>query len=158
MPFFSVLLHIEEKPYQLGRLLETLRPADEVLVVDHSHDAAIRKVAHQYGAKLVPSVPGVDLGGYALHCKHDWVLCMQAMESLSEALEAALFEWKRTQPEPINSFSVPVREQNHGQWRLLDPETRLVNRCSVHWQGKLPPTMTTATALTGYLLRFLDPE
>ena len=158
MPALSVLIHAhaESAAEPLGRLLETLRPADEVVVVDHTGDAATRKVVHQYGAKLVPAVPGVSPGAYAANCRYDWVLCLLATESLSEALEASLFEWKRAEPQPAESFSIPLREQHEKSWRILDAETRLVHRGQVHWQGTLPPPLAGATLLAGHILRFRE--
>jgi hypothetical protein len=157
MPSFSVLIHADSNPAQLGRLLETLRPADEVIVVDHSHgDEATQRVVRQHGGRLVPAVPGVDQGAYAVNCRHDWVLCLLASESLSEGLEASLHEWKSGKHEDASGFSVPIREQVDGQWKNLEPETRLVNRCNVNWQGKLPPPLE-GTPLTGDLLRMPDP-
>jgi glycosyltransferase involved in cell wall biosynthesis len=153
MPSFSVLIHADGDAAQLGRLLETLRPADEVVVVDHHSDDAIQKVARQYGARLVPAVPGVNQGAYAVNCRYEWVLCLLASETISEALEASLFEWKRSAPEAANSFSIPVREQREKAWHTLPAETRLVNRCHVNWQGKLPPPLDAATPLAGDLLR-----
>jgi len=157
MPSFSVLIHAESDAAQLGRLLETIHSADEVIVIDHHDDEATQKVVRQYGARLVPAVPGVDHGAYAVNCQNDWVLSLLPSESLSEALEASLFEWKRADQDPASSFSLPIREQHGQTWRSLDPETRLVNRCTVNWQGKLPPPLD-ATALAGHLLRIPDPE
>jgi hypothetical protein len=124
------------------------------LVVDHEHSEAVRKVSREYGARLIPGVPGVDPGAYAVDCRSDWILCLDPAESLSEALEASLFEWKRSEPDPLTCFSMPVRKQEGGSSEPGDAETRLVNRCHVSWQGKLPPPMTTAVALKGHLLRF----
>ncbi|MEO5936447.1 MAG: hypothetical protein ABIP81_04465 [Terriglobales bacterium] len=164
MPSFSVLIHAAGDAAQLGRLLETLRPADEVIVVDHGDDEATKKVIRQYGARLVPAVPGVDHGAYAVNCRHEWVLCLLASETLSEALEASLIEWKQAEQDPSNSFSIAVREQNavddenKVEWDHHEPEARLVNRCTVNWQGKLPPPLDTATPLAGHLLRIPDAE
>ncbi|HUS19342.1 MAG TPA: hypothetical protein VMZ25_06805 [Terriglobales bacterium] len=157
MPSFSALVHATSDPTTLGRLLETLRPADEVLVVDHAGDGAIRKVALQYGAKVIPAVPGVNHGAYAVNCRSDWILCLLATESLSESLEASLFEWKRADQQAADSFSIALREQHNDAWQVLDqPETRLVNRGTVNWQGKLPPSLEGAIPLAGHLLRFAD--
>ncbi|MEO6119215.1 MAG: hypothetical protein ABIP12_00890 [Terriglobales bacterium] len=158
MPSFSVLIHAAGDAAQLGRLLETLRPADEVIVVDHSDDDATKKVIRQYGARLVPAVPGVDHGAYAVNCRHDWVLCLLASETLSEALEASLIEWKHAEQDPAHSFSIAVREQNKDDWHNHEPEARLVNRCTVNWQGKLPPPLDAAIPLAGHLLRIPDAE
>jgi len=157
MPAFTALIHADAGAAHLARLLETVRAADEVVVVDHLHDDATRKVAHQYGARLVHAVAGVQPGAYAVDCRHDWVLCLQASESFGEALEAALLEWKRAAPQPGDAFAIAIREQQQGEWRMLEPETRLVNRTCVNWQGKLPPSVGSATTLGGFLLRFPEP-
>jgi hypothetical protein len=154
MPSFSVLVHVQPGDNHLGRLLETLRPADETVLVDHSGEDSVRKVAREYGARVVEPVPGVDRGAYAVNCANDWVLCLLPAESLSEALEAALFDWKRNEPDNNSSFSVPIREQDRGAWKVHPEETRLVNRSTVNWQGVLPPPMPTSQALAGHVLRF----
>ncbi|HUR36823.1 MAG TPA: hypothetical protein VM009_03335 [Terriglobales bacterium] len=158
MPSLSVLVHSDNGAKTLGRLLETLRPADEVVVVDHTGDEATTKVVREYGARLVPAVPGVNHGAYAVDCRNDWVLCLLSTEALSEALEATLFEWKRADQLPSASFSLPLREQGpeKNSWDDLIAETRLVNRCTVNWQGKLPPSLDTAIPLAGHLLRIVD--
>ena len=158
MPAFSVLIHAESEAHHLGRLLETLRPADEVVVVDHTRREATRKVTQEYGARLVPAVPGVDRGAYAVDCRHDWILCLQATESLSEELEASLFEWKQGETPAGASFCIAVREQEHQHWHTRAAETRLVNRTTVNWQGALPPHIEDATPLIGHLLRFAENE
>ncbi len=158
MPSLSVLIHVQSADASLARLLETLRPADETVVVDHSASEAVRKTAREYGARVVAPVPGVERGAYAVNCAHDWVLCLLPSESLSEALEASLFEWKAAKQEDSASFSVAIREQNGPGWKRLDAETRLVNRCTVNWQGLLPPALSGSHCLSGDLLRFAAAE
>lgn len=157
MPSLSVLIHADADAQRLARLLETLRSADDVVVIDHGQDEKVRKVTREYGARLVRGVPGVDPGAYAVQCRSDWVLCLQPAESLSEALEASLFEWKRSEHDPLKAFSVSLREHN-GSPPPSTSETRLVNRRHVNWKGKLPPHITAAEPLAGDLLRFMDSE
>lgn len=154
MPSLSVLIHVQAGDVHIGRLLETLRPADEVVLVDHAHEPEVAKAAREYGARLVPGVPGVDHGAYAVNCSHDWVLCLLPSESISEGLEAALFEWKRSPADSAATFSAPIREQRNGSWASRPAETRLVNRCRVNWQGVLPPPMAGSLELPGHVLRF----
>lgn len=156
MPSFSALIHAGENAQSLARALETLRPADEVVVVHHADQKDIRKVVDQYGARPVAAVPGVAEGAYAVNCQNDWILCLRPTETLSEALEAALFEWKRGEHEPSDTFSMAVRV--HGTSETLEPETRLVNRSSINWAGELPPSLPGSQPLSGHLLRFHHDE
>jgi hypothetical protein len=158
MPSFSVLVHATADDAHLGRLLETLRSADEIVLVDHAHNAAVRKLARQYGARLVEAVPGVDRGAYAFNCTNDWILCVDPAESLSEEFEAALLEWKQAEPQNGSSYAVDIRQQNGKGWKHLPAETRLVNRSTMNWRDALPPHTEDATPLAGHLLRFDDAE
>ncbi len=154
MPSISALIHTCNNEHTLGRALETLRPCDEIIVVDHASADNTVKVAHQYGATVVAAVTGVEEGAYSVHCRHDWVLCLQPDESISEGLEAALFDWKHKDQEEEAAFSVGLREESGEAWSPLAAETRLVNRLKVNWQSALPPQFENARQLQGDLLRF----
>lgn len=154
----SALMHAHNEGKRLGRTLETLRPCDEVVVVDHGSSDDTVRVARQYGAKVVKAVPGVDKGAYAIDCRHDWVLCLEANESLTESLEASLFEWKQKNESDTAqpAFNIGLRVDTGSGWEERSPQTRLVNRNQINWQGALPPNMETAPVLEGKLLRFED--
>ncbi|HUQ49624.1 MAG TPA: hypothetical protein VM056_02830 [Terriglobales bacterium] len=156
MTQITTLIHATAPTENLGRTLETLRAADEVIVVNHGSDEAVTKVARQYGARMIEGVPGVDQGAYAVNCKHDWIFCLLPNETLSEALEASLLEWKATEPDATKSFAVKVREEKDGRWKNLGAETRLVNRGTVNWKEATPPPMDGAAELAGDILRFVD--
>jgi hypothetical protein len=158
MPSLSALIHVQNDGSGLARTLETLRPTDDVVVVDHGSHDAMERVVRDYGARMVKAVPGVDKGAYAVNCKHDWVLCLLPNESLSEALEASLFEWKQAETDPATSFTISIREQNGADWQALEAETRLVNKTTVNWQGATPPAMSNVVPLAGDLLRFKDTD
>lgn len=156
MPKISALIHAENDEHHLARLLETLRPCDQVLVIDHASKDGTAKVAHQHGATVKKAVPGVEDGAYAIDCRHQWVLCMLPNETLSEALEAALFEWKETDPGATVGYTVPVRESTAKGWRKCGRELRLVNRTALNWTGALPGNSPGAAELNGDLLQFKD--
>jgi glycosyltransferase involved in cell wall biosynthesis len=156
MPKISALIHAQNDEHHLARLLETLRPCDQVLVIDHGSKDNTAKVARQYGAKVKPGIPGVENGAYAVDCEHAWVLCLLPNESLSEALEAGLFEWKETDPEGTIGYTVRVRESTANGWRSLGRELRLANRKALNWTGSVPGNSPGAAELNGDLLRFKD--
>jgi glycosyltransferase involved in cell wall biosynthesis len=156
MPKISAIIHARDNAQHLGRLLETLRVSDEIIVIDHNSSEQTAKVARQYGATVRKAIVGVEDGAYTLDSRHEWVLCLRPNESLSEGLEAALFEWKDSEPGTVSGYAVPVREQSGKGWRERPPETRLVNRARLNWKDELPPTAPNAPRLEGDLLRFMD--
>ena len=89
----SALIHARDNARSLGRALDSLRPCDEVIVVDHGSKDETVKVAREHGAKVIHAVPGVDRGAYAQDARNQWVLCLLPQEALAEELEASLFEW-----------------------------------------------------------------
>jgi glycosyltransferase involved in cell wall biosynthesis len=157
MPKLSAIIHSRNDAPRLGRLLETLRPCDQVLIIDESDDDSVQKVAREYGADFRKGIPGVSPGTYSMDTVHEWVLCILANESLSEALEASLFSWKEGEPKREDLFATTVREEKNGQWSELPSEVRLVNRGCVNWIGELPPNVEGAVVLPGHILRFDHP-
>ncbi len=157
MPKISALIHTHNDARRIGKTLDSLRPCDEVLVIDHASEDGTADVAHEHGATVKSAIVGVEPGAYAIDTRHQWVLCLLPGETLSEALEAALFEWKDTEPdEHVPGVSFSVREQSDKGWETHAPEMRLVNRDHVNWTGKLPPNATRADKLDGDLLRPRD--
>jgi len=156
MPKVSAIVHVRDPNDRLGRTLQTLHPCDEIIVINHSSDEETAKTARQYGANVRKGIPGVEEGAYVIDAKHDWILCVRPDETLSEGLEAALFEWKDSEPGPADSYVVSVREQTKDGWREHPAEARLVNRKRLNWKGEFPPAKKSAQRLEGDLLRFTD--
>jgi len=157
MPKITALLHTANDAARLGRALDSLRPCDQVLVVDHASQDATHKVARQHGAHVIRAVPGVEGGAYAIDADYDWILCLLPSEALSEALEASLLEWKQGDPDELVGFAMNIREETEAGWRNLPPETRLVNRTAIAWTSVLPPRRPATHELAGDLLRFRTP-
>jgi glycosyltransferase involved in cell wall biosynthesis len=154
MPKISALLHVNNNEHELARALESLRPCDEVVVVDHGAKEETLKVVREHGARLIKAVQGVDRGAYAQDAHNDWILCILPSESLAEELEASLLEWKESKPEENQlGYQMAIREQNGTTWKSLPAELRLVNRRQINWMGDLPPQNSSAPALEGHLLR-----
>ncbi len=92
-----------------------------------------------------------------MDAKNDWIFSLLPSESLTEGLEASLFEWKQEQHEAPESFAVMLREETDEGWTVHQPRTRLVNRTVVNWIGDLPKNETDSRLLEGDLLRFRNP-
>ncbi|HET9837638.1 MAG TPA: glycosyltransferase [Candidatus Angelobacter sp.] len=153
----TALIHVQDNEHSLGRALDSLRPCDEVIVVDHGSKDETAKIAREHGARVITGVPGVDRGAYAQDARNEWILCLLPHEALAEELEAALFEWRETEHENATlGFNVAIREQNGAGWKALSPEMRLANRKQINWTGDLPPENPRAPALSGHILRIPD--
>jgi len=162
MPAITALLHARNDALCLGRALETLLPCDEIVVVDHGMHYAIRRIAREYGARVLSWNANITPSQCLHFARHDWILCLEPRESITETLSASLFEWKAEwkpqaqSPEPV-AFSFLLREETSNGWQINPtPQTRLVPRSWSHWQGLLPDAEPSAIALEGALLRFIQ--
>jgi glycosyltransferase involved in cell wall biosynthesis len=167
MAKISALIHTYNDAARIGRVLESLRACDEMLVVDHASTDDTVKLARDHGATVKEGVPGVNPGVYAIDAQHDWILCLLPTEAVSEGLEASLFEWKERPKEKFDdkneeasshcSVAFMIREENENGWEELGAHTRLANRKRINWPGHLPLDDPNAEILPGHLLRFHKP-
>lgn len=159
MPPITALLHTENDALRLGRALETLLPCNEIMIVDHFSIDATRRIAREYGARIVDADDATP-NGYSDRARHNWVFCITPTESLSESLQTSLFEWNALSLERVagGAFNVFIREQIGDSWMELPaPKTRLIPRTWTRWQGNLPAYEPSALPLEGALLRFSLP-
>jgi len=151
----TALLHTHNDGLRLGRCLETLYPCDELVIVDHGSSDATLHIARAYGARIVMAHAGRSRH-FAIG-EASWFLCLQARESISEALAASLYEWK-SERNGARAFSMLVREEAAGGWlENRDAETRLVPANWQRWNGFLPMHEASACVLQGEILRFSVP-
>jgi len=165
MTQITALLHTANDGLRLGRALETLLPFAEILIVDHhSADMTIR-IAREYGARIVAAEDNAVAADYLVLARHDWIFCIDPSESITEGLQASLFEWAALPSYDGEggvaggrAFSVCVREQIRKHWTDLPiPETRLIPRTWSRWRRRLPAPESSAIPLEGELLRFALP-
>jgi hypothetical protein len=165
MPPITALLHTKNDALRLGRALEMLLPCTDIVIVDHHSADATLRVARQYGARVVAADGHPAADHYLDLARYDWILCLEPAESISEGLQASLFEWSvlpvradTSSAATGSAFSVFVRQQTSKGWlQLPAPETRLVPRDWTRWDGRLPAREPSAVALEGELLRFASP-
>jgi len=157
MPPFTALLHTANAALTLGRALETLLPCSEILIVDHQSTDATVRIAREYCARIVSVDNRVEAKLLLEEACHNWIFCLDPSESLTEALQATLFEWGSLPDfdgRDEHSFSVFVREQIAVEWHThLSPATRLVPRSWPFWNGFLPTNHPPSVALEGALIR-----
>jgi glycosyltransferase involved in cell wall biosynthesis len=166
MPPITALLHTRNDARRLSRALETLLPCSEVLIVDHSSADNTLRVARKYGARIVQADSRGAANQYLDLARHEWILCLEPTESITEALQATLFEWSSLPDDglPGNglpgaaAFSLSVREQIGNIWHAHDTlETRLIPRSWTRWNGYLPAPEPSSLKLEGELLRLAFP-
>jgi hypothetical protein len=163
MPPITALLHTRNDALRLGRALEMLLPCTEILIIDHHSVDDSQRVAREYGARIV-TADTPTANHYLDLARHDWILCLKPTESITEGLQATLFEWSALPDRGVegvtdgSAFSVLVREQIGEEWvHHPAPETRLIHRSSTLWHGRLPAPAPSAITLQGGLLRFTLP-
>src|SRR3954468_22087368 len=83
----SALIHTCDNARSLGRALDSLRPCDECIVVDHGSRDETVKVAKEHGAKVLNAVPGVSNGAYAQNTRNQWVHACCRMRPLRKTLK-----------------------------------------------------------------------
>jgi glycosyltransferase involved in cell wall biosynthesis len=163
MPPITALLHTTNAALRLSRALETLLPCAEILIVDHASSDTTIRVAREYGARVVLADvrPSSNHDHYLDQALYDWILCLDPSESITEGLQATLFEWGSSPTLSVRgkaSFSFFVREQIAEAWRTHPiPETRLIPRGWTLWNGNLPAYDPSSTPLDGELLRLAYP-
>jgi glycosyltransferase involved in cell wall biosynthesis len=158
MPRITALLHTYDDAPRLGRALETLRPCDQIVIVDRGSRDATLRIAREYGARIVVPEEAATPASWLRSATSDWILCLDPREALTESLEATLLEWKTIRDITAPAFSVFLREETDQGWLDLRlPQTRLVPRDWTRWQHGLPVAEPSAVLLEGELLRFIRP-
>jgi cellulose synthase/poly-beta-1,6-N-acetylglucosamine synthase-like glycosyltransferase len=152
MPSLTALLHTFNDALTLGRALETLHPCDEILIVDHNSRDATRRVAREYGARIVEFR---DSAHSLQSATSSWIFCLDPHESLTESLATSLYEWKSA-ANTANALNILLREETATGWiDLPAPQTRLVPKTWTHWQDCLPIGDPSHEILEGPVLKFL---
>jgi glycosyltransferase involved in cell wall biosynthesis len=126
----------------LPRALESLTCVDEIVVVDSGSTDRTVEIARTYGARVIEQ----SWLGYAAQknfaataAANDWVLAIDADESLSELLQAEIMALRQTDPH-VPGFRFPRRAQylggwiNHSGW-YPDAKVRLYDRRRGRWVG-----------------------
>jgi hypothetical protein len=158
MPSITAILHTHDDELRIARAVESLRPCDEVLVVDHASSDETCRIARAFGARVIAAHASEATAAQALQeARHDWVFCLLPTESVAEGLEASLLEWKLESPPAQAGFGISIREESPEGWVRLPAETRLVHREHARWDGWKPLAIGTHLVLEGYLTRFRLP-
>lgn len=137
----TIITYNEER--NIARAIESLRSADEIVVVDSGSSDRTVQIAQQLGARVIEQqwLGYAGQKNYAAdQASHDWILAVDADEALSEILEAEIWQLKKNGPQ-FDAYSMPRLAQYLGKWILHsgwypDRKVRLYNRKKAKWVGK----------------------
>ncbi len=136
----TVITQDEQK--NVARAIESLRCCDEIVVLDSGSTDRTVEIAAKLGARVEEAV----WKGYASQknlaaekASHDWILSIDADEALSEALEAEIWQIKKSGPR-YDAYTMPRMAQYLGRWILHsgwypDRKVRLYDRRKARWVG-----------------------
>ena len=123
--------------------LQSLVPADEVLVIDSGSTDRTVEVASAHGARVISH----SWEGYAQQknyaasqAEHDWILSLDADEALSPELAAEIAQLKTERQSDAVGFRMPRLASYRGRWVrhsgwYPDYKLRLYDRRRARWVG-----------------------
>lgn len=129
----------------IGQTLESVRWADEIVLVDSGSTDRTCDIAREYGARvLLREWPGFSLQkSFAFnHCTQEWILSLDADEvvtpELAEEIRSVI-----SQTDALNGYWIPRKNLFLGKWTRFggfypDPKLRLFRRGRADMTGAEP--------------------
>jgi len=121
---------------RIADCLQSVGFADERVVVDSGSTDDTVAIARQFGARIIHQ-PFLGFGPqkqFAVdHCRHDWILLLDADERVEEKSAEAIRQAVRFAPDGVAAFEIQRRNFLHGRWIRHcgwwpDPLLRMVDR------------------------------
>jgi glycosyltransferase involved in cell wall biosynthesis len=126
----------------IARAIESLRCADEVLVVDSGSKDQTREIAVRLGARVIeePWRGYAAQKNFAAGCAaNDWILSLDADEALTDRLQSEILSLKK-EGARCDAYSFPRLARYLGRWIrhsgwYPDRKVRLYDRSKAEWVG-----------------------
>ncbi|MGH9665621.1 MAG: glycosyltransferase family 2 protein [Bryobacteraceae bacterium] len=142
----------------VARVVESLRCCDEIVIVDSGSTDRTVAIARELGVCVLENPwPGyaAQKNFAAEHCSNDWILSLDADESLSEALEGDIWQIKKNGPQ-FDAYTMPRMAQYLGRWILHsgwypDRKVRLYDRRRARWAGDFVHESVAVNGSVGHL-------
>jgi glycosyltransferase involved in cell wall biosynthesis len=137
----AIITHNEED--NLGRTLGSVAWADEMVVVDSGSDDRTEEIARSFRSRFFLE----EWKGFAAQknsaldkCSSDWILSLDADESLSDELAKEIWELLENDP-PFDGYALPRRNLFLGRWMRFggfypDPKLRLFRRGAAEFEAR----------------------
>lgn len=137
----SVLLPTYNCAASIRRTLDSVCWADEIVVVDSFSTDETLAICQQYGARIVQHVyvNSAKQKNWAIpHCSHEWVLQIDADETLEAGLREELLAAVAAAPAQVHAFRIPRKNEVLGRWMRYagvypDYQIRLFRRDLAHF-------------------------
>jgi len=143
VPKLSVTIITKNEGSNVGRALQSVSWADEILVVDAESTDGTAAMARQYTDRvIVREWPGyVAQKNYAASiARHDWILSLDADERVTPALAEEIAATLRAEP-AHRAYQIPRVMWHLGRWIRTtdwypDYQMRLYDRRVAQWAGE----------------------
>src|SRR5690349_18411994 len=141
----SVAIVALNEEANLGRVLESVRWADEIVLVDSGSTDRTCDIARDAGARVIlePWRGYTGQKNYALElCTKDWVLSLDADEEVTAEL-AEEIRGVLADPQAFAGYTMPRKNLFLGRWMrhggfYPDPKLRLFRRGMAYSTGRAP--------------------
>jgi glycosyltransferase involved in cell wall biosynthesis len=137
----AIITHNEEA--NLERSLGSVAWADEIVVVDSGSNDRTEEIARSFRSRFFLE----EWKGFAVQknsalekCSCDWILSLDADESLSDELAKEIWELLERDP-PLDGYALPRRNLFLGRWMRFggfypDPKLRLFRRGAAEFEAR----------------------
>jgi glycosyltransferase involved in cell wall biosynthesis len=152
----TIITQDEER--NIVRAIESLRCCDEILILDSGSTDRTVELATNLGARVIEA----GWRGYsgqknwaAEQAANEWILSLDADEALSEALEAEIWNLKKSGPK-FDAYTMPRLARYLGRWIYHagwypDRKIRLYDRAKAKWVGDFVHESVKCAGHVGYL-------
>src|SRR3954467_2066922 len=152
----TIITQDEER--NIVRAIESLRCCDEILILDSGSTDRTVELATNLGVRVIePGWRGFagQKNWAAEQAANDWILSLDADEALSEALEAEIWNLKKTGPR-YDAYTMPRLARYLGRWILHsgwypDRKVRLYHREKAKWVGEFVHESVQVRGRVGHL-------
>jgi glycosyltransferase involved in cell wall biosynthesis len=143
--------------------LESVKWADEILVVDSFSTDETPSICRGYGARVIQHeyLNSASQKNWALpQCRNDWVLQIDTDEVLGPGLREEIETVVASAPSGVQAFRVPRRNHFLGKWIRYgglypDYQIRLLRRDSAVWQDREVHAHAEVPGTVGTLQRYV---
>jgi len=158
VPKLSVTVITKNEAADIGHMLESVRFADEIIVVDsHSTDDTVAIARRHTDRVVVRDWAGyIDQKNYAASvAAHNWILSVDADERVTPELAAEVKTHLQADPREA-AFRIPRVTWHLGRWIRTtdwypDHQLRLYDRRSAQWTGRYVHEAVAVRGTTGRL-------
>jgi len=140
----SVLLPTFNSAATVSDTLDSVKWADEILVVDSFSTDGTLDICHEYGARIIQHeyINSAKQKNWAApQCRHEWILQIDTDEVLSPELKEEIIAAVESAPPTVEAFRLPRKNHVLGEWVrhggiYPDYQTRLFRRDRGSWHER----------------------